>query len=142
MTNKLIPIKDGLLTGPLDQLDSVHLAGSRCASCAETSLGTNSACPNCGADDLTHVALGDSGTLFTYTIVRHRPPGAYQGPADFKPFGLGLVELDGVIRVMAPLRPAIEDLKIGMPLKFVPYVLRTNENDEEVVAFAYESVGE
>jgi len=43
---------------------------------------------------------------------------------------------------MAPLRPAIEDLKIGMPLKFLPYVLRTNENDEDVVAFAYESVGE
>jgi len=105
-------------------------------------LGTNLACPNCGGDDLTHVALGDSGTLFTYTIVRHRPPGAYRGPAEFKPFGLGLVELDGVIRVMAPLRPAIEDLKIGMPLKFVPYVLRNNEKDEDVVAFAYESVGE
>jgi len=142
MTNRRIPIKDGLLVGPLDQLASVHLAGSRCDSCAETSLGTNAACPNCGSDDLTEVALGDRGTLFTYTIVRHRPPGAYQGPAEFKPFGLGLVELDGVIRVMAPLRLAIEDLKIGMPLKFVPYVLRTNENDEDVVAFAYESVGE
>jgi len=142
MTNRRISIKDGLLIGPLDQLDSVHLAGSRCASCAETSLGTNLACPNCGSDDLTDIALGDSGTLFTYTIVRHRPPGAYQGPAEFKPFGLGLVELDGVIRVMAPLRLAIEDLKIGMPLKFAPYVLRTNENDEDVVAFAYESVGE
>jgi len=142
MTNTRIPIKDGLLTGPLDRLDSVHLAGSQCASCAETSLGTNLACPNCGGDDLTQVALGDNGTLFTYTIVRHRPPGAYQGPAEFKPFGLGLVELDNVIRVMAPLRLEIEDLKIGMPLKFAPYVLRTNENDEDVVAFTYESVGE
>jgi len=137
-----IPIKDGLLTGPLDQLDSVHLSGSRCGSCGETSLGSNLACPNCGGENLAHVALGDEGTLYTYTIVRHRPPGNYQGPADFKPFGLGLVELDGIIRVMAPLRLEIDDLRIGMPLKFIPYVLRTNENDEEVVAFTYDSVGE
>jgi len=88
------------------------------------------------------VALGDKGTLYTYTIVRHRPPGNYQGPAEFKPFGLGLVEIDGVIRVMAPLLPEIDSLRIGMPLRFCPYVLRTDENGAEVVAFAYGAEGE
>jgi uncharacterized OB-fold protein len=134
-----VSIKEGLLTGPLDNLDKVHLCGSRCGSCNEMSLGAQEVCPNCGADAILQVELGDEGTLYTYTIVRHRPPGNYQGPKDFKPFGLGLVEVDGVIRIMAPLAPAPEELRIGMPLRFHPYVLRSNESGAEVVGFSYTS---
>jgi uncharacterized OB-fold protein len=142
MAAERIAIKEGLFAGPLEHLEEVHLAGSRCASCGETSLGATSTCSNCGDENLAPVVLGDTGTLYTYTIVRHRPPGNYQGPADFKPFGLGLVEVDGAIRVMAPLSTDPEDLRIGMPLKFHPYVLRTTEAGEEVVAFTYDAAGE
>jgi len=138
MSTPRIAIKEGLFAGHLDNLETVHLAGSRCSSCGEMTLGTNAACPNCGDQNVAAVALGDSGTLYTYTVVRHRPPGNYQGPAEFKPFGLGLVEIDRVIRVMAPLLPAPDQLRIGMPLRFHPYVLRTNENGEEVIAFAFD----
>jgi hypothetical protein len=140
-TNR-IAIKDGLFAGPLDDLADVHLCGSKCAACGEMGLGSLDACPNCGSADLSPVALGDRGTLYTYTIVRHRPPGNYRGPAEFKPFGLGLVEVDGVLRIMAPLLPAIDDLRIGMPLRLHPHVLRTDENGAEVVAFAYDATGE
>jgi len=139
---KRIAIKEGLFAGSLDDLADVHLGGSKCGACGEVGLGKVEACPNCGSDDLSEVALGDKGTLYTYTIVRHRPPGNYQGPAEFKPFGLGLVEVDGVIRVMAPLLPEIDSLRIGMPLRFHPYVLRTEENGAQVVAFAYGAAGE
>ena len=142
MTAPRIAIKEGLFAGPLERLDEVHLAGSRCGACGEMSMGAPSACSNCGADQLAAAALGDRGTLYTYTIVRHRPPGNYQGPAEFKPFGLGLIEIDGVIRVMAPLLPDPEKLHIGMSMKFHPYVLRTNEGGQDVVAFAYDAAGE
>jgi len=141
MTMPRVAIKEGLFTGPLDDLESVHLAGSRCRSCSETSLGNVPSCANCGSEDLSPVALGDAGELYTFTVVRHRPPGNYQGPAEFKPFGLGLIEIDNVIRVMAPLATDPEDLRIGMPLKFRPYVLRTNDKGEDVVAFAYHADG-
>ncbi|MFB0874090.1 MULTISPECIES: Zn-ribbon domain-containing OB-fold protein [unclassified Sphingobium] len=137
-----IAIKEGLFAGPLDNIEDVHLAGSKCRSCQEVGLGQLDVCPNCGADDLVPVTLGDVGTLYTYTIVRHRPPGNYQGPAEFKPFGLGLVEVDGAIRVMAPLLPAINDIRIGMELRLHPYVLRTTDTGAEVVAFAYDATGE
>jgi len=137
-----IAIKDGLFAGPLERLGDVHLAGSHCGACGETGLGATSTCSNCGGDNLSSVSLGDTGTLYTYTVVRHRPPGDYQGPAEFRPFGLGLVEIDDVIRVMAPLSAAPEQLRIGMQLKFHPYVLRVNEKGEEVVAFTYDAVGE
>jgi len=139
---KRIAIKDGLFAGPLDDLAEVHLCGSKCDTCGEMGLGTFEACPNCGSEDLSLKALGDRGTLYTYTVVRHRPPGNYRGPAEFKPFGLGLVEVDGVIRVMAPLLPDIDSLRIGMPLQLKPYVLRTDDNGAEVVEFAYAATGE
>jgi len=142
MAAERIAIKEGLFAGSLEQLEDVHLAGSRCAACGETSLGATSTCSNCGDENLSPVVLGDTGTLYTYTIVRHRPPGNYQGPADFKPFGLGLIEVDGTIRVMAPLSTDPDDLRIGMQLKFHPYVLRTNEAGEEIVAFTYDAAGE
>ncbi|HTI66336.1 MAG TPA: OB-fold domain-containing protein [Caulobacteraceae bacterium] len=131
------PIREGLLTGPLDDLSQVHLCGSRCAACGETSLGTSDICPNCGGTEVTPKALSDLGSLWTYTVVRHKPPGAYHGPDPFQPFALGLVELADGLRVMAPVEADIDSLAIGMPLHIRPYVLRTDEAGREVVAFTY-----
>jgi uncharacterized OB-fold protein len=130
-------IREGLLTGPLEDLDQVHLCGSVCAACGETSLGTSEICPNCGGTDVAPKALWDEGSLWTYTVVRHRPPGAYYGPDPFQPFAIGLVELPDGLRVMAPVEGDLDALKIGMPLRIRPYVLRTDEAGREVVAFAY-----
>jgi len=138
---KRVPIRAGLLTGSLSELDSVRLAGSRCTSCKETSLGVLGVCPNCGGTTLREVALNDRGVLWTYTIVRHRPPGDYKGPEPFVPFGLGLVEVPEGVRVLAPILGDIDSLKIGLPLRFKPYV-RKEGDSREVVAFAFEPLSE
>jgi uncharacterized OB-fold protein len=130
------PIRDGLLCGPLSDLSRVHLAGAKCATCEEVSLGSNSVCPNCGSDAVEAVALGDQGVLWTYTIVRHKPPGDYRGPDPFQPFGMGLVELPDGIRVLAPLGGGVADLRIGLPLRFHPLV-RTDTDGGETVAFEF-----
>ena len=88
-----VPIRDGLLTGDLAQLDGVRLCGTRCRVCGETSLGRNATCPNCGSGTVTEVTLSNQGVLWTFTVVRNRPPGDYKGKVPFVPFGLGLVEL-------------------------------------------------
>jgi uncharacterized protein len=137
-TGKLqrVPIRAGLLFGSLDDLASVHLSGCRCSSCGETSLGGKSICPNCGRDTVSEIPLGDEGTLWTFTVIRFKPPGDYRGPDPFVPYGLGLVELGDGLRVFAPIRCDIDQLKIGIRLKFRPYV--RVDPDREVVAFAYE----
>jgi uncharacterized OB-fold protein len=131
------PIRDGLLAGPLDDLDNVRLRGSRCNDCNETTLGASAACPNCGGSDLVDVSLGSDGTLWTHTIVRHRPPGNYHGPDPFAPFALGLVELPEGIRVMSRVEADPDQLAIGMPVRFRPYVLRRDEAGAEIVAFSF-----
>lgn len=131
-----VAIREGLLIGPLSDLDNVRLAGCRCASCGETSLGSKSICPNCGGDSVSEIPLGNRGKLWSFTVVRHRPPGDYKGPEPFVPFGLGLVELPEGLRVLSPIQCDIDVLKINLELRFKPYV-RNDAGAREVVAFAF-----
>jgi len=134
-----VPIREGLLSGSLMELEGIRLAGGKCTSCGETSLGKKSVCPNCGRDTVREVSLSDRGVLWSFTVVRHRPPGNYKGPEPFVPFGLGLVELPDGLRVLSPIQCDIDKLKIGLDLRFKPYVRLDAERD--VVAFAFESAG-
>jgi uncharacterized OB-fold protein len=120
----------------LDQLGTVRLAGCKCASCGEVSLGERAICPNCGRDTVQTVSLGNVGTLWSFTVIRHRPPGDYRGPDPFVPFGLGLVELPEGLRVLSPIYCDLDALRIGLPLRFKPYV--RHDPDKDVIAFAFE----
>jgi uncharacterized OB-fold protein len=131
-----VPIKDGLLCGSLADLATVRLAGSRCTSCGETTLGDKAVCANCGSTGVSPVALSSHGILWSFTVVRHRPPGNYKGPDPFEPFGLGLVELPDGLRVFSPVTCPIDELRIGAPLAFKPYV-RVEPDGREVVAFTF-----
>ena len=135
-----VPIREGLLSAPLSSLDAVRLMGSRCSDCNETTLGTSRVCPNCGGSKLATMPLSNSGTLWTYTIVRHKPPGDYRGPDPFVPFAMGLVELPEGLRVLAPLEGDPSRMKIGMPVRFRAFV-RTGASTPEVVSFAFAGAG-
>lgn len=134
------PIRDRLLVGSLEDLDSVRLAGSRCAECGEVSLGINCLCPNCGRDGPDGIALGERGTLVTFSAIRHRPPGDYRGPEPFEPFGIGLVDLPEGIGVITPLEGAIESFEIGQTMRLKPHILYVDEDAREVVAFRFAPV--
>ena len=136
-TPKRVAIREGLLTEPLNDLAKVRLQGSRCRHCHEVTLGLNRNCPNCGGVELEPVALSDQGELWTYTVVRHKPPGDYRGPEPFKPFGIGLVELPDGLRVMAPIEGEVDAMKIGTSLRLKISVHHTGPAGEEVVAFAF-----
>jgi len=137
---KQIPIREGLFTTPLTPSDGVRLIGSRCGNCSEVSLGKRPACPNCGGEDIEGIVLCERGQLWTYTIIRHRPPGDFKGPDPFLPFGLGLVELPDGIRVVSPIDCDIEKLKIGMELELVVFKHYEDEKENEVMAFKFKPV--
>ena len=137
---KQIPIREGLFTVPLSPLEQAKLAGSKCRACGEVSLGTVSSCPNCAGEDLEVIPLSRRGSLWTYTVIRHRPPGDYKGPEPFAPFGEGLVELSEGIRVKSPIDGDVEKLKIGMELELVVYKLYEDEEGNNVIAFKFKPV--
>lgn len=110
-------IKDDFLSKPLYPLEKVRLMGSKCRACGEVLFGKAVACQQCQSEDMEDVALSRYGTLYTYTIVRNRPPGDYKGAEPFEPFAAGLVELPEGIRILAPLTGCnFEEIKIGMEL--------------------------
>jgi uncharacterized protein len=129
------PVRPGLLVGDLNDLQSVKLAGSRCRQCHEATLGTSSLCPNCGSDDVVSIPMSDGGKIWTYTVIRYKPPGDYKGPDPFIPFAMGLVELPEGLRVLAPLSVDIESVRIGMDVWFTPSV-----RSDGVVEFSYAPV--
>lgn len=129
------PIREDLLTGPLDDLGQVRLCGGRCKDCGEATLGLSELCPNCGGADVAPITFSGRGSVWTYTVVRYRPPGDYKGPEPFVPFALGLIELPEGLRVLAPIGGDPEAVKIGMPVQFHPYA-----REDGVVEFNYSPV--
>ena len=135
-----VPIREGLLTTPLSPMEQVRLIGSKCKGCSEISFGKRETCSSCGGKDLEEIPLGRKGKLWTYTIIRHKPPGDYKGPDPFMPFGLGLVELPEGIRVLSPIQCDLKKLTVGMELELEVYPLYTDENKKEVMAYRFRAV--
>jgi uncharacterized OB-fold protein len=136
----MIPIKEGLFTEPLVLPEQVKLIGSKCQLCGEVCLGKRTNCPYCAGDKIENVALSRRGKLWSYTVIRNRPPGDYKGPDPFIPFGLGLVELPEGIRVVVPIDGDVDKLKVGMELELEVYKLYQNEEGNEVMAFRFKPV--
>lgn len=135
---KRIPVKEDLFTMPLSLLEQVRLKGSKCRVCREVFLGRRLTCENCASSELEEIALSKRGKLWSYTVIRARPPGVYKGPEPFIPFALGLVELSEGLRIISPLTDCdVENLKIGMELELVVDKLYEDENSKEVIAFKF-----
>ena len=137
-----LPIKDGLFATSLTPLENVRLAGSKCADCGEVALGTVTTCPNCAGTSMTPIKLADEGKLWTYTVIRNRPPGDFKGPSPFEPFGEGLVELPDGIRVLSPLAGNVDSFTIGMKMKFEACKLYQNADGADVIAFRFAAAKE
>lgn len=76
-----------------------HLLGGSCQTCTNLHFPAADTCPYCGADTVETTALPTEGTLWAWTTVTAAPPG-YVGPV---PYGFGVVELAGRIRVVTRL---------------------------------------
>lgn len=126
-TVEILPIRHGLVNGGGEDPDEVHLLGSKCKNCGEVSIGSNDVCLNCGGDQIESIELSSEGELWTYTIVRHKPPGEYLGPDPFVPFALGLVELSDGVRIMAPIEGDPDSLEIGSLLRLRPWILKASD---------------
>jgi uncharacterized OB-fold protein len=136
------PIRADLFTQPLDALEQVRLQGSQCQQCAEVALGVSGSCQNCASQDMKVIPLSREGELWTYTVIRNRPPGDYKGADPFVPFGEGLVELPEGIRIKSPLGGKPGQFSIGMKLRLVCYALYTDAEGKDVIAFRFDPVGE
>jgi uncharacterized OB-fold protein len=132
------PIAENIFTWPADE---PRLIGSQCANCSAVTFPAQSRCPHCSRSDMSELLLPTHGTLVSWTTQGFPPTIDYRGDTtgeSFEPFGVGLVQLDDVVRVEARLTeddPAKLDFGMEVELQIVPFY--TDENGDEIVTFAF-----
>jgi uncharacterized OB-fold protein len=123
--------------------DEPQLIGARCAQCAAVTFPFQSGCPRCGSLEMARHLLPRKGTIWSWTTQEFLPKEPYEGgetQETFKPFGVGVVQLDDEVRVEGRLTEASPDkLKIGgkVELTIIPFRM---DGDTEVVTFAFKPV--
>lgn len=123
--------------------DKPQLVGSRCDSCSATTFPAQQRCPRCSEGNMSELLLPRTGTLIAWTTQGFPPGAPYAGPTgkDFVPFGVGLVQLDDVIRVEARLTendPAKLEFGQSVELTMIPFT--TDADGNEVITFAFQPV--
>lgn len=106
---------------------SPSLVGHQCRQCGEVYFASSSGCTRCLSTDMLPVDIGNRGILWSWTVQGFLPKSPYNSgetDADFKPYGVGYVEMPSGIKVESRLTIAEPDqLQIGMPMALVliPY---------------------
>jgi|KBSSwiStaDraftv2_1062776.scaffolds.fasta_scaffold13416_8 uncharacterized OB-fold protein len=128
-------IDEGIL---VEDEDGPRLVGSSCRSCGTTTFPRQEACPKCARVDMADSLLPRRGTLWSFTVQGFRPKPPYAGPGEFVPYGVGYVELPGVVLVEAVLTENDpERLRIGDEMELVLVPLRRDEDGTEILTFAF-----
>ncbi len=124
--------------------ETPQLIGSRCDDCGATTFPVETRCPRCGRSTMSELLLPTRGTLVSWTTQGYPPVVPYAGDetgARFEPFGVGLVQLDDIVRVEAKLTtcdPAELEFDMEVELRIIPFY----EDDEgtEIMTFAFAPV--
>ena len=108
-----------------------------------TTFPVQERCPKCSAGEMSEVLLPRRGTLVAWTTQGFPPGPPYKGPVgkDFVPFGVGLVQLDDVIRVEGRLTendPA--KLQFGQEVELTMMPFAVDDDGNEIITFAFQPV--
>lgn len=123
--------------------ENPQLIGSQCGACGATVFPKQDHCPRCSAAGMSELLLPRQGTLVAWTTQGFPPGPPYAGPTgkDFVPFGVGLVQLDDVIRVEGRLTENDpEKLQFGIDVELTMVPFTTDDEGNEVVTFAFRPV--
>jgi uncharacterized protein len=135
-------LADEIFTWPSD---SPQLIGSRCDECSAATFPAQSRCPRCGKASMSEVLLPRRGTLVAWTTQGFPPKLPWAGDPtgkSFVPYGVGLVQLDDVVRVEGRLTesdPEKIDFGMEVELQIIPFY--TDEQGDEIMTFAFAPVG-
>ena len=133
----MAPVAAGLFTWPSEE---PRLIGSSCHACGTVAFPAQPDCSRCGGQHTGERRLGRRGLLWSFTV-QGFPPKAppylrVETPESFAPFGVGLVELPGEVKVQARLTESEPSrLRIGMEMELTVVPLT-----DEIVTFAFRPV--
>jgi uncharacterized OB-fold protein len=128
-----IPIVDYLV------LDGVpHLRAHECRRCRALYFDRRNACGRCGTVEFGTRDLANSGTVRAFTIVRRASPKVRT------PYLSAIVDLDGggVVKAnLVGMEPDASAITPRLPVELTTWVVGTDDDGTEAVAFGYQRTG-
>ena len=125
--------------------DNPQLIGSRCEDCGAATFPVQSRCPRCSKTTMSELKLPRRGTLISWTTQGFPPTIDYMGDPtgkSFAPFGVGLVQLEDVVRVEARLTESDSaKLDFGMEVELEVLPFYVDADGDEIMTFAFSPVG-
>ena len=125
--------------------DEPQLLGGQCGSCGTVTYPVQARCPRCSSQGMAELPLPRRGTLVSWTTQGFPPSVPYAGDPtgeSFEPYGVGLVQLDDVVRVESRLTesdPERLDFGMEVELRIVPFYV--DKDGDEIVTFAFAPTG-
>ncbi|MFA7242447.1 MAG: OB-fold domain-containing protein [Sulfuricellaceae bacterium] len=124
MNQPLLPVVPDLCA--VGEQGELELSGSFCAACRRYAYPRVEHCPGC-LQLTERKPVGGRGRIYSYTVIRTRPP--FQLP---EPYAVGYIDLAASgLRVFGLFHPeAIEQLRIGMPVALEEIPLGINNDGQ------------
>src|SRR4051795_10061294 len=120
--------------------ENPQLIGSRCDKCSAATFPAQTRCPRCSTE-MDELKLPRRGTLVAWTTQGFAPVLPWAGDptgASFEPFGVGLVQLDDIVRVEGRLTESDPTkLEFGMDVELAIVPFYVDETGDEVLTFAF-----
>ncbi|MBI4519006.1 MAG: OB-fold domain-containing protein [Deltaproteobacteria bacterium] len=134
------PVIAGLFA---DTPQGPRLLGSRCASCAAPYFPKSAVChnPKCGESKIQDAAFGPRGRLWSLAIQSYAPPPPVKFDEPFKPYAMGVVDLDDGLRVLGRISTDdLRSLRPDMPVELVLEPLYHEADGTEVITWKFRPV--
>ena len=113
-----------------------RLEAGKCKSCGEIYFPPRLICAHCRSRQFETVTLADEGQLVTYTIIRVGPSQF----ADQTPYAVGIVELDGGVRITAQIVDCeFDKLAAGQRLR-IEFRRIQKQGDAGILCYGYKCV--
>jgi uncharacterized OB-fold protein len=134
-------IDNSILTG---NKDNFTLLAGHCQKCSRLYFPT---LPNCSVceTELEEYKLPKKGTIWSWTTQHFQPKSPpyddKKGVENFKPFYLGIIDLNNELRITAKLIDVtIDQLYINMPVELVQLPFESFKSGNDVITFAFKPV--
>jgi len=112
-----------------------RLEAGKCKACGEVYYPPRLVC-SCGGREFESVTLSDTGEVVTYTVIRVAPGGF----TEEVPYALGIVEVEGGVRLMAQLVDVpLEEIKTGMPVR-LEFRKIYEEGEAGIICYGHKAV--
>ncbi len=113
-----------------------RLEAAKCTGCGKVSFPPRSVCPKCGEGEFEGTSLPDRGVILTFAVI-HVAPTQF---ADQTPYAVGIVELDGGVRITTQIVDCpLEDIKIGQKVR-IEFRRIQQEGHSGVICYGYKCV--